>query len=236
MSITRESLYNRFGHLLAEESVPDYYCASGFTHPAWPVLCSDSPDRIELARWGLVPFWVKDEQQATSIRRSTLNARSETLFQKPSFRAAAPRQRCLVLVDGFFEPHKHEGKSYQFYCYLRDHSVFALAGIYSYWKNPADGATMKTFSIITTASNELMSLVHNEKRRMPVILERKDENDWIVPDLGRASVESMLATKEISDLTAHTVARSVSTRNADPFDPDTQKHVAYPELAHLRIA
>lgn len=236
MSVTNESLYSRWGELLTDSEVPDYYCASGFTHPLWPVLCTDSPGRVELVRWGLVPFWVKDEEQARSIRRNTLNARAETIFQKPSFRACAPRQRCLVLVDGFFEPHKHAGKSYQFYCHMHDGSAFAFAGLYSYWRNPSDGRTTKSFSIITTEANELLSVVHNEKRRMPAILSPDEHRRWLDPELRRPAVESLLAAKEVPGLTAHTVSRSVSTRNADPFDPDTQRHVAYPELAHLRIA
>ncbi len=236
MSITRDSLFNRWGTLLADTEVPDYFCASGFDHPSWPVVCSDNPKRVELLRWGLVPFWVKDADKATSISRNTLNARSETLYQKPSFRGSVAKQRCLILLDGFFEPHKHEGRSYPFYCHMRDNSAFAVAGIFSYWKNPTDGETSKTFSLITTAANELMSIVHNEKKRMPAILDREEEELWLDTTIGRDSIESLLATKELSELTAHAVSRRVSTRNPDTFNPETQKQVEYPELAHLRIA
>lgn len=235
MSITRDSLFNRWGELLAETEVPDYYCASGFEHPLWPVVCSDNPERIDLLSWGLIPFWVKDPDQAGAIRRNTLNARSETLYQKPSFRGSVAGHRCLVLIDGFFEPHKHEGRSFPFYCHMRDNSAFAVAGIFSYWKNPADGATAKTFSLITTAANELMSAVHNEKKRMPAILDKEEESMWLDTTIGRESVESLLATKEISELTAHPVSRSASTRSPDTFNPDTQKPVDYPQLAHLKI-
>lgn len=236
MSITRESLFNRWGTLLADNEVPNYYCASGFDHPAWPVICADSPEKIELLPWGLIPFWVKDEEQALSIRRSTLNARAETLHQKPSFRGSIGRQRCLVLADGFFEPHKHEGRSYPFYCHMRDESAFAIAGIFAQWTNPANGEKRKTFSLITTPSNELLSLVHNEKKRMPAILTPEEEGLWLDVSQGRDAIEALLSTKEISELTAHPVARSVSTRSPDTFNPQTQKPVEYVELAHLGIA
>ena len=236
MSITRESLFTRWGTLLSDSAVPDYYCASAFDHPAWPVVCADSPGKIELLPWGLIPFWVKDEEQALSICRNTLNARAETLHQKPSFRGSIGKQRCLVLADGFFEPHKHEGRSYPFYCHMKDGSAFAIAGIFSYWTNPASGERSKTFSLITTASNELLSAVHNEKKRMPAILDAEEEPLWLDPSLGRDAVEALLGTKEISGLTAHSVSRSVSTRNPDTSNPQTQKAVEYPELAHLHIA
>lgn len=235
MSITQESLYSRWGTLLSEDGIEDYFCASGFDHPRWPVICSESPDRIEFLSWGLIPHWVKDIDQAMKLRRSTLNARAETLFEKPSFRSSIARQRCLVLVDGFFEPHKHGGKSYPFYCHMRDHAPFAIAGLYSSWKNPADGSLRKTFSLITTAANELMTVVHNEKRRMPAILRETEESYWIEKNADRATIEALIAPKEISELTAHTVSSRVSTRNPDTFNPDTQTRVEYAELAHLDI-
>lgn len=236
MSITRESLFNRWGALIADADVPNYYCASAFDHPEWPVVCADSPARVELLAWGLIPFWVKDEKQALSIRRNTLNARAETVHQKPSFRSSIAKQRCLVLVDGFFEPHKHEGKSYPFYCHMKDGSAFSIAGIFSYWTNPATGERRKTFSVITTSSNELLSVIHNEKKRMPAILDNEEEHLWLDQSLQKDSVEALLGSKELSGLTAHSVARSVSTRNPDTFNPQTQKPVEYAELGHLHIA
>ena len=235
MSITQESLYSRWGTLLSDETIENYYCASGFDHPAWPVICADNPARIELLGWGLIPFWVKDDEKAVKLRRSTLNARGETLYEKPSFRSSIPRQRCLILVDGFFEPHKHEGRSYPFYCYMRDHRPFAIAGLYSSWTSPNDGSVYKTFSLITTASNELMSIIHNEKRRMPALLRESEEQLWLDRELDRTSIESLIATKEFSDLTAHSVARRVSTRGPETFNPETQTPVEYPELSHLAI-
>lgn len=235
MSITQESLYNRWGGLLSDQPIEDTFCASGFDHPAWPVICADNPAKVELLRWGLIPFWVKDDEKAARLRRSTLNARGETLFEKPSFRSSISHQRCLILVDGFFEPHKHEGRSYPFYCYKRDHRPFAIAGLYSSWTSPADGTVHKTFSLITSASNELMSIIHNEKRRMPAILRESEEELWLDRELDRTSIEALIATKEFSDLTAHPVSQRVSTRNPETRNPETQTRVEYPELAHLAL-
>jgi len=118
---------------------------------------------------------------------------------------------------------------------MRDHRPFAIAGLYSSWTSPNDGSVYKTFSLITTASNELMSIIHNEKRRMPALLRESEEQLWLDRELDRTSIESLIATKEFSDLTAHSVARRVSTRGPETFNPETQTPVEYPELSHLAI-
>jgi putative SOS response-associated peptidase YedK len=95
-----------------------------------PVITNEAPNIVSLLNWGLIPFWVKDEKTALHIRLHTLNARGETVFNKPAFRHCVVNKRCLVLVTGFFEWRHFEGKKYPYYIRLRDNDPFALAGIW----------------------------------------------------------------------------------------------------------
>jgi putative SOS response-associated peptidase YedK len=150
---------------------------NGFAHLPYPVITDEDATHIVMAQWGLVPFWAKDD----SIKRATLNAKIETLDKKPSYRNSTDK-RCLVLADGFYEWQwlDPKGKGKQKYLIgPEEQDVFALAGIYSYWKNPETGNEVQSFSIVTTEANELMAEIHNSKKRMPVILRTKDRKEWL---------------------------------------------------------
>ena len=124
-------------------------------------------------RWGLVPSWAKDPK----IGSRMINARAETLGEKPSFRAALIRRRCLVIADGFYE-WKQEGKArIPFYVRLRSGEPFAFAGLWEEWQAP-DGAPLRTSTIITVAPNDLMAKIHN---RMPAILGKEARDAWMDP-------------------------------------------------------
>lgn len=122
-------------------------------------------------------FWTKDY----GIKKMTLNARIETLEEKPAFRNAVSN-RCLVLASGFYEWQwlDAKGRSKQkFQIRPKDQEVFVFAGIYSNWKNPQTGEPLASYSILTTEANELMGQIHNIKKRMPVILKKEDHNAWL---------------------------------------------------------
>jgi len=144
-----------------------------------PVITFDGPARhLELMRWGLIPSWAKDEK----IAFKTFNARSETVFEKPSFRSAIKKRRCLVPADGYFEWQKTDGGKVPYYIYLKDHPLFAFAGIWESWDKAAGGSLLTTFSILTTTPNEKMTALHH---RMPVILPLEAEAAWLDPDTAR---------------------------------------------------
>ena len=151
---------------------------SGFDHPKVPVIMSDLKDSIALIRWGLIPQWA-NKTNAKEIWNSTLNAKIETLEEKPSFRDCVDN-RCLVLVSGFFE-WQHLGKQkIKYKISLKDKDVFALAGIFSVWKIPdSDDAYLRTFAIITTEANDMMKVIHNTKQRMPLIIEENDYDNYL---------------------------------------------------------
>jgi len=150
---------------------------NGFSFPQTPVITNREKRRIQLFNWGLLPFWAKD----TSIRKNTLNARIETLAEKPSFRSSIDK-RCLVLVDGFYEWQWLDelGKKKQKYLItMPDDEPFALGGLWSVWTDKQSGDELSTYTILTTEANELMSEIHNTKKRMPMVLTPDEEHLWL---------------------------------------------------------
>ena len=122
-------------------------------------------------RWGLIPHWAKD----ASIGSRMINARAETVAEKPVFRDTLRRRRCLVLADGFYEWQRAGGPMRPMRIVMRSAEPFAFAGLWSVWRNP-DGNRISSCAIITTAANELLKPIHD---RMPVILPRELEGLWL---------------------------------------------------------
>jgi putative SOS response-associated peptidase YedK len=142
--------------------------------PSQPVAVvpNDGRNQVNYFLWGLIPSWAKDP----SIGNRMINARSETLSQKPSFRSAFQRRRCLILADGFFEWQSTAGKSkIPYYIQLSKKQPFAFAGLWDRWQSP-DGSEILSCTIITTRPNQLISKIHN---RMPVILPTDAYTHWL---------------------------------------------------------
>lgn len=135
------------------------------------VLYPEKQRQLQLFRWGLIPSWAKD----ASIGSRLINARSETVSEKPSFRAAFRHRRCLVIADGFYEWQRQERKKQPYYFLRQDKKPFGFAGLWENWQSP-DGEVIKTCTILTTEANELMRSIHD---RMPVILEAKNYDLWL---------------------------------------------------------
>ncbi len=148
-----------------ERFIPIYH-VSAFKTPFLPIIASDDSSKIRFFQWGLIPFWVKDEQAARKIQFQTFNAKAETIHEKPSFRNSIKTKRCLVLIDGFYEWHEHttSGTKIPYYIKLKTQSLFALAGIWDTWKNQKTGQLKHTFSIVTTEANPLLAKIHNTKK------------------------------------------------------------------------
>ena len=150
---------------------------NGFSHPKTPVITNQNIEIIQHFQWGLIPFWSHD----SSFQKNTLNARIETIHEKPSFKNAV-NNRCLVIANGFFEWQwlDEKGKKKQPFLITRpNHELFAFAGIWSEWLNKNTGELINSYSIITTEANDFMAEIHNSKKRMPVILDKKNEFEWL---------------------------------------------------------
>jgi putative SOS response-associated peptidase YedK len=159
-----------------------------------------------------------------------MNARAESIFEKPSFRSAAEQRHCLVLTDGFFEWQEYEGKNYPYYIRLKNHEPFAMAGLWESWTDSKTAELLKTYTVITTKANPLMEQIHNKKKRMPVILPKDHERDWIAPSLDKSTAEALLVPYDESLMEAFTISRLITSRQRNPNAPEVLEPFTYPEL------
>lgn len=165
---------------------------------------------MAILTWGLVPRWAKDP----GIGNKLINARAETVAEKPAFRTALKYKRCLIPSDGFYEWYQLAGRKQPVYIRKEDHSPFAYAGLWEYWASE-DGSEIQSCTIITTEANEFMSKYHG---RMPVILSPEDHELWLDTSVQEsAAVARLLKPYEGGDLIAYPVPTYVnSPRNDDP--------------------
>ena len=150
---------------------------NAFAHPLVPIISNEKEDLLQFSQWGLIPYWAKNSE----IQKSTLNARLETIKEKPSFRNSLSK-RCIIPSDGFYEWQWLDPKGKQKQKYLLhfpDDALFSLAGLWNIWTDPITGTNIHTFTILTTAANQLMSVIHNTKKRMPIIIHPDSEKDWL---------------------------------------------------------
>ncbi|MBT8486931.1 MAG: SOS response-associated peptidase, partial [Phycisphaerae bacterium] len=156
----------------------------------------DGERRLDQLFWGLVPWWAKDPKIGTRM----INARSETAAEKPAFREALQRRRCLVPADGFYEWRKREGGKQPHFIRRRDHGPLAFAGLWEGWRDGA-GESMESFTILTTRPNDLVAPLHD---RMPVILDRDDFAAWLDPEThDTGAIRSLLGPCPADTLETH---------------------------------
>lgn len=179
--------------------------------------------KLSLLHWGLVPFWAKEP----GIGSRMINARSETAAEKPAFRAAFRRRRCLVLADGFYEWQRLERGKQPFYIRLRDGKPFAFAGLWEHWKGP-DETTIDSCTLLTTEPNDLIRPVHN---RMPVILAPEDYDLWLDPGVQEPELlRPLLRAYPSENMHAYPISTWVNNpRNDDPrcIEPPAQAQRAF---------
>ena len=202
-----ERLAERFDASLPEQGLQPRYNAAPTQD--LPVILNEDERHIQLLRWGLVPFWAEDP----AIGSRMINARSETLAEKPSFRTALKKRRCLVLADGFYEWQKTADGKVPMRITLKTGEPFAMAGLWETWKEPT-GDLLRTFTIITTSPNDLLEPIHN---RMPVILPKETWNLWLDPAAQVGEVQPLLVPLPADRMAAHPVGKAVgNTRNDGP--------------------
>ncbi|OAB47037.1 SOS response-associated peptidase [Paenibacillus antarcticus] len=189
--------------------VPKYNAAPMQFVPA--VIHNGKENRVGELRWGLVPSWAKDQKMGSKM----INARSETLLEKASFKRLISKRRCIIPADGFYE-WKKEGSSKQPYrIVMRDNGIFSMAGLYDIWIDPS-GKKLSTCTIITTTPNSLMADIHD---RMPVIIHRKDETEWLSRDNhDEMAIMNLLRPYESSEMKAYPVSSTVGNVRNDSKD------------------
>jgi putative SOS response-associated peptidase YedK len=170
------------------------------------------------------------------MRTNTLNAKSETIFEKPSFRASIGNKRCLLFAKGFYEWRDYEKKKYPYYIHLKNQPVFTFGGIYESWVNKNTGEIINTTSIITTEANPLMAEIHNSKMRMPLILTGENMHKWIDPSISKEETVALMKPYDESLMAAHTISKLITSRTENPNQPNVKEEFAYAELPQLKCA
>lgn len=211
LSTDKDDLQSRWGFIdpsgVLDLIKPRYNIAPSQNSPT--LVVKEDRRVLVMMRWGLVPFWAKE----ASIGYKMINAKSETLTEKPSFRKPFKEKRCLVLADGFYEWEKTDKKNkvpYRFV--LKNRQPFAFAGLWDVWKTP-EGDTLLSFTIITTRANELMERIHD---RMPVILNEKDEAKWLDPEFKDTDkLSSLLQPYPSEQMVAYKVSTIVNSPKND---------------------
>jgi len=178
--------------------VPRY---NGAPSQALAVITSEKPHQLSYHRWGLIPPWAKD----ISIGNKMINARAETITEKPSFRTPLFSKRCLVPADGFYEWQQDAGKQ-AYRIFVKNNPIFAMAGLWERWKSP-EGTIIDSFNIITTEANSFMKPIHN---RMPVILKPGDEKKWLESS-DKEEILSLLKPFPADEMDAYPVSRLVNS-------------------------
>ncbi len=225
---TKIDLEERFDATLEYEWLTQYH-VTGFTDQKMPVITADRPKAIQALHWGLIPSWVKSREQANEIKLkgSTLNAKSETAFELPSFRESVERRRCLVLADGFFEWRQDPNDKIPHYISLQNKQAFAMAGIFDSWRDAGTGEEITAFSILTCEANPFMKKIHNTKMRMPVILPKAAEQQWLNPALDKTELQNLFLPYPESELQAWTISKLITSRTENSNDPKVLEKADY---------
>ena len=205
----------------------EHHAVSGFVHPSWPIIYygPDMRRRLSLFDWGLIPHWTRNREQARSIAAKTLNARSETIDSLPSFRSSVISRRCLVVADGFFEPHDHDGVSYPFYIRHRDHEMLTLGGLYAEWRTASLPDPVRTFTIVTMPAVGHLAEIHSSRLRMPAIIPPESRELWLDTAAPFPLIQELFSadagTAVLHHLTGYPVTRDLYARGLNSNNPET---------------
>ena len=228
VNLIKEELESRYDATLIDHDKyrPSYYYHA-FGLPEIPAVCSGNPGKIRLLRWGLIPSWVKTMEEANEIRFKTLNARAESIEEKPSFSASFRSKRCIIPVKGFYE-WQHIGKEkIPWYIYHSGNEILSMAGLYNEWVESKTGEALDTFTIVTTDANDLMAEIHNSAKRMPVILDKNNEQKWIDISLAPEDAISLLKPCPSELLKAYTISNLINDKSANRNTPEVIRPYVY---------
>ncbi|WP_051199729.1 SOS response-associated peptidase [Christiangramia echinicola] len=190
------------------------YHFNAFSNPIINIVAQDEPNIISEATWGLIPFWgMSDPKKFLSGKQYTNNARGEDLYETKSYKNYVPKHRCVILFDGFFEPHHYDKKQNQpYFCYIpetsdgdyKNRELLSIGGIYSIVDDHY------YVSLVTTEANDFFAEVHNNKKRMPLVLDNNLVKEWISPDQSKSVIDDLVRTGFTSkEFKAHPVSSDI---------------------------
>ena len=223
----------QFKVTVSEESVPQpVYHINAYQFPACPVITRQKPDLLQFYHWGLIPRWTKSREDADQIRAKTINARSESIFEKPSFRSAIKAgKRCLIPATGFYEWHTIGRNKFPFFINVKDRPIFSFAGIWDEWPDPETGELIYTYSMLTTEANTLLAAIHNSKERMPCILSPEAEHAWLHGELTEKDALTLLDRRyPAKQMHSHSISKLITSRSEPSDVPEVMAPAEYPEL------
>lgn len=235
---TPKELENRFGVTLSKEDLretfesPDFHL-NGFAHPQLLIIPQEEPSVLINATWGIVPANTQPEKLSEYYKNALkfgggLNAQSEKLFDHFIYKYSANTRRCLIPVDGFFEPHEYNKKKYPYYIKRTDEQSFALAGLYTVLQDQL------TFTILTKIANPYFSEIHNIKKRKPVLLNKNLEQTWLKDNLTEKEIVEMLQNQySTQELENYPVNKDLFNPRINSNQVEFTKPFPYPELATL---
>lgn len=206
----KKEIENEFNVRIADGNVPAPRYNIAPTQMIAAVAEIENARELASFKWGLIPHWAKDD----SIGSKLINARAETVQEKPSFREAFAHRRCIIPASGFFEWQKQaKGAKHPFYFYLKDKEVFGFAGLWEEWLDKQTGELTETCTIITTEANEVLKSVHE---RMPVILEANCYEQWLdQKEKNTDKLQKMLVPYPAEKMSVHMVSRAVNPTTND---------------------
>lgn len=236
---TPEALTKKYNaKILQPELLKPHYNLTGFypnlipitDYAKLPVLTAHDRDSFTFMQWGLLPSWTTKEK-AKIYATNNLNARAETIFELKSFAPALMKNnRCIIPVTGFYESREVNKVKYPYFIHLKCDNIFSLAGIFESWLDNETGITIKSFAIITTQANPLMEKIHNKGLRMPAILTKDLEFEWLKPELKEEEAQRLLTPCDDAIMEAYTVDKKINNTYIDSDIPEISMKVEYPEI------
>jgi len=222
-----------YSDVMAEIYTPHYH-ENGFDFQTSPIITAERKNELLPYNWGLIPWWTKSLNDGLRLRVQTLNCISEEMYDKPSFRdAAVENKRCLIPCSGFFEWRwlDEKGKSkVPYYLSIPNQPLFSIAGLYSRWKDRTTDQELFTYTVLTTKANQLMEKVHNSKKRMPVIIPRQYEQDWLNPSLTKDDVIALCQPFDTSMMEGHTISKLITSKTEETDVPKVMEPQVYQEV------
>lgn len=201
------------------------YALSAFQNDYLPVFRNSQ--ELEFFSWGFIQPTSYDNKDSAEIKYMTANAKCETIFEKPLYKNAIHERRCLIMIDGFYEWRHAFKKKYPHYIYHKSDPVFFIGGIWNEFANVETGEIKETVSMITTVANPMMEIIHNNKKRMPFIMDANSAFEWLNPNLTQSHLSEMMQPFDEVKMAYHTIGKKLYPNSVETIEP-----VTYPELSN----